>query len=100
MTDQALLSKPDGVVDQYKLQALVGWTHATLPQGVDLRIQCADSMLALENQQISVQHVLMTRNQALLLARYLLEITGQTLPVRRKPSLLGRFWRRNREARA
>jgi len=94
MTSQALSAHPERIVDQHRLQALVGWTHAPLPNGIDLRIQCARSTVALENEQVEVQHVLMTRNQALLLARYLLDITGQSLPQTRRRSFLGRFWGR------
>lgn len=92
MMDQAVQAHPDRMLDQQRLQALVGWTHTALPNGIDLRIQCASSSVALENEQVEVQHVLMTRNQALLLARYLLEITDQSLPLKRRRSFLGRFW--------
>jgi hypothetical protein len=91
--DQAFMTHPDRVLDQKKLRALVGWTHAALPHGVDLRIQCTASTVALEHQQVETQHLLMTRNQALLLAKYLLDVTGQTLPSRHRPSFFGRFWR-------
>ncbi|CAN5255471.1 hypothetical protein BH10PSE12_BH10PSE12_05230 [soil metagenome] len=92
MSDQPVSPYSDGIRDDYRMRALVGWTHATLPHGIDLRVQCAVSSAALENQEIEVQHLLMTRNQALLLAKYLLDITGQTLPSKQRPSLLGRFW--------
>ena len=39
--------------------------------------------------RIEAHHVLMTRNQALLMARYLLDTTGQTLVIPEKP----RGWR-------
>lgn len=93
MTMDVVLEAPaGGAIDRTKLQALVGWTHAALPNGIDLRVQCAPSSRALENEEIEVQHLLMTRNQALLLARYLLEITNQTLPPRRRRPFFGRFW--------
>lgn len=67
--------------------ALIGWTHRELPNGIDLRIECARSRIALENDQIEHRDIVMTRNQALLLARYLLKVTGQSLPIEAKPGL-------------
>ena len=69
---------------------IVGWTHHELGSSIDLRIQSARSKQALDNDEIDSHHFLMTHNQALLLAKYLLDATGQTLPERTPPSL----WRR------
>lgn len=69
---------------------VVGWTHHGLGTSIDLRIQSTVSKQALDDNQIDSHHFLMTHNQALLLAKYLLDATGQTLPQRVKPSL----WRR------
>lgn len=92
MMNGVLEAPRGGMIEDVRMQALVGWTHAALPNGIDLRVQCAPSSRALENEEIEVQHLVMTRNQALLLARYLLEITGQTLPPRKRRPLFGRFW--------
>lgn len=72
-------------------RALVGWTHLDMPNGIDLRIECARSRIALDNQVIEQRDIVMTRNQALLLARYLLKVTGQTLPEEPRPSLWARL---------
>ena len=69
---------------------IVGWTHNDMGNSIDLRIQSAHSKQALDNNEIDSHHFLMTHNQALLLAKYLLDATGQTLPDRTPPSL----WRR------
>jgi hypothetical protein len=75
---------PDRLVDKHEPRVVVGWTHRDTPTGIDLRVQSARSRIALENGQVESNHLLMTRNQALLLARYLLESTGQSLePPRR-----------------
>lgn len=58
--------------------------------GIDLRIQSAHSKQALDDNLVDSHHFLMTHNQALLLAKYLLDATGQTLPPKQKPPL----WRR------
>jgi hypothetical protein len=69
---------------------VVGWTHHDLGSSIDLRIQSAQSRQALENEQVDSRHFLMTHNQALLLAKYLLDATGQRLPVKQPRAL----WRR------
>lgn len=71
--------------------ALVGWTHRDMPNGIDLRIECARSQIALDNHLIEASDIIMTRNQALLLARYLLKVTGQTLPEEAKPTVWARL---------
>lgn len=71
--------------------ALVGWTHLDMPNGIDLRLECARSRIALENDLIEQRDIVMTRNQALLLARYLLKVTGQTLPEEPPPGLWARL---------
>jgi len=71
--------------------ALVGWTHLDMPNGIDLRLECARSRIALDNNVIEQRDIVMTRNQALLLARYLLKVTGQTLPEEQPPSLWTRL---------
>jgi hypothetical protein len=69
---------------------VVGWTHHDLGSSIDLRIQSAQSQQALDNDDVDSRHFLMTHNQALLLAKYLLDATGQNLPVKQKH----KFWRR------
>jgi hypothetical protein len=71
-------------------RALVGWTHLDMPGGIDLRMECARSRFALENDMIEQRDIVMTRNQALLLARYLLKVTGQTLPEEAPPTMWSR----------
>lgn len=56
---------------------LVGWSHSPCGSGVNLKLQSARSRVALQAGEIDANHLLMTRNQALLLARYLLTATGQ-----------------------
>ena len=71
---------------------VVGWSHGTLPGGIELRVQSTRSQQALDNGDVDSVRLCMTRNQALLLARYLLEATNQELPVKRKNGVLKRFW--------
>jgi hypothetical protein len=69
---------------------VVGWTHHDLGSSIDLRIQSTVSQEALDQKQVDSHHFLMTHNQALLLAKFLLDTTGQSLPLKHKPPL----WRR------
>jgi hypothetical protein len=69
---------------------VVGWTHNDLGASIDLRIQSTVSKAALDENHVDSHHFLMTRNQALMLAKFLLDATGQTLPPKTTPPL----WRR------
>lgn len=69
---------------------VVGWTHHDLGSSIDLRIQSAVSRAALNEDRVDSHHFLMTHNQALLLAKFLLDVTGQTLPPKTKMPL----WRK------
>ena len=64
---------------------LVGWSHSPCGNGINLKVQSAHSQVALREGRIDTHHLLMTRNQALLMARYLLDTTGQTLDIPEKP---------------
>jgi hypothetical protein len=59
-----------------------------------LRIQTAISQAALDQKRIDSHHFLMTYNQALLLAKFLLDTTGQSLPLRQRPSIWRRIYSR------
>lgn len=69
---------------------VVGWTHHDLGSSIDLRVQSTVSQAALDENRVDSHHFLMTHNQALMLAKFLLDATGQSLPQRRKAPL----WRR------
>ena len=75
---------------------LVGWSHSPCGRGINLRVQSAQSQDALQAGRIDAHHLLMTRNQALLMARYLLETTGQTLDMPEKPHGWRAVWSRMR----
>ena len=79
-------AEPPGVV--------VGWTHHDHGASIDLRIQTAISQEALDQKRIDSHHFLMTYNQALLLAKFLLDTTGQSLPLRQRPSIWRRIYSR------
>ena len=90
MSDLSAEHHPGHIASQHGTGVLVGWTHADLGSNIELRVQNARSRFALENGEHESHGVLMTRNQALLLAKYLLDATQQTLPKPVKHSL----WRK------
>ena len=75
---------------------LVGWSHSPCGEGINLRVQSAVSRAALSDGRIDAHHLLMTRNQVLLLARYLLDATGQTLDGEERPHRWRAAWSRVR----
>lgn len=82
----------DAVVhDTGEFGVLVGWTHTPFARGIDLSVQSAAQASAAAGQ-IENRHYLMTRNQALILAKYLLDATDQELPARKRPGLLRRLF--------
>jgi hypothetical protein len=69
---------------------VVGWTHHDFGTSIDLRLQSTVSQQALDENRVDSHHFLMTYSQALMLAKFLLDATGQSLPQRHKAPL----WRR------
>lgn len=76
---------------------LVGWSHTPFHRGIQLKVQStapgtrADSRAKAD---IAARNYLMTRNQALILAKYLLDVTGQSLPETPREGAVKRFLRR------
>lgn len=77
---------------------LVGWSHTPCGVGINLKVQSAVSQSDLREGKIDAHNFLMTRNQALLLARYLLDSTDQSIEPLERPrgwrALWSRAWRR------
>jgi hypothetical protein len=74
-------------------RVIVGWSHWSFSRGIQFKLQSRRA----EGQgagAVEDQRFLMTRNQALLLARYLLEASGQTLPERTPNGPVRRLLRR------
>jgi hypothetical protein len=71
-------------VETPQTNVVVGWTHWSTPSGIRLNIQTTQSRVAYENGQVETRQILLTRNQALLLARYLADATDQNLPARKR----------------
>ena len=80
----------DGVED---FGVLLGWSHARTSRGIQLKVQSTSSERP-NPRDIAARNYLMTRNQALILAKYLLDVTGQSLPARPAEGRLRRLLRR------
>ena len=74
-------------IDRDDYGVLVGWTHSEFADKLDLRLQCVQSTRHLRQAEVDNHHIVMTPNQAVLLANYLFEVTGQTAPAPRKGRL-------------
>jgi hypothetical protein len=83
---------PAPPVDRDSYGVLVGWTHSQFDGRIILRLQTATSAGALTVGEVDSQHIVMTPNQATLLANYLFTITNQSPPPRRKRGLLSRWF--------
>jgi hypothetical protein len=90
MAKRPARKKTDNIEPAEHRGVVVGWTHHDLGSSIDLRIQSTVSQQALDENRVDSHHFLMTHNQALLLAKFLLDATGQTLPQKGKLPI----WRR------
>jgi hypothetical protein len=90
MAKRPIVNKTDEAAPLDHRGVVVGWTHNDLGTSIDLRIQSTISRQALDEHRLDSHHFLMTHNQALMLAKFLLDATGQSMPLRTRPSL----WRR------
>lgn len=79
-------------VDRDSYGVLVGWTHGRFDGRIDIRLQTAHSNAALQKGEVDSHHIVMTLNQATLLANYLFTITNQTPPPQRKRSRLAKWF--------
>ncbi|MBB4613079.1 hypothetical protein [Novosphingobium taihuense] len=69
---------------------VIGWKHRAFARNIHLTVQ-STSKARPTPDAVDTHHLLMTRNQAMLLANYLMRATGQELPDRR-PSLWQRLF--------
>jgi hypothetical protein len=72
--------------------AVIGWIHHPLPHGIALEVQTAASAAALDGGRVDTARLVLTRNQALLLASFLLRVTGHSAAD--VPDARRRGWRR------
>ncbi|MFN9580062.1 MAG: hypothetical protein ACK56H_08330 [Novosphingobium sp.] len=75
--------------DRHDYGSLECWSHATNTDTIEINLQTVQSSRQLKSEDLDTQHIVMTASQALLLANYLFQITGQA-PVK-KPGILTRL---------
>lgn len=76
----------DGIdsVDADTFGVLVGWKHHEFGGKLDLSLQTKLASGHLAKGEVETFHIVMTRQQATVLANYLFKVTGQTRPEPRK----------------
>lgn len=62
---------------------VIGWKHRDFARNIHLTVQSTSKSRPTPDA-VDTHHLLMTRNQAMLLANYLMRATGQELPMRRR----------------
>lgn len=85
----AVAQPAQGERDSFGL--LVGWAHHAQSDKIDLKLQTVANSSALSREQIDNHHIVMTKQQATVLANYLFTITNQT-PPRRRGGRLARWF--------
>lgn len=62
---------------------VIGWRHRTFARNIHLTVQ-STTHGTIAPGAVDTHHLLMTRNQAMLLANYLMRLTGQAPEPRRR----------------
>lgn len=70
---------------------VVGWKHRNFARNIHLTVQSA-SKSRLTPDMVDTHHLLMTRSQAFLLARYLMQLSGLETPVPRRRGFFARWF--------
>jgi len=74
-------------------EVLVGWSHSPFSRGIQMKVQAKRAEGGAAGA-VRTHRLLLTRNQALLLAKSLLDATGQSLPAPVSEGTLGRMMRK------
>ncbi|WP_296674683.1 hypothetical protein [Novosphingobium sp.] len=69
--------------DNESFGVLVGWAHHAVGPKLDLTLQCTQSTRCNNRREVDDHHIVMTREQAAVLANYLFRVSGQTPPKQR-----------------
>ncbi len=71
---------------------LVGWRHEEVGGRLILKIESVRSLEQSERNDIDTQHLVMTHNQAVVMANYLFDLAGQKPAKRHKRGWLKRLF--------
>lgn len=70
---------------------VVGWRHRTFARNIHLTVQSSSESHP-KPEAVDTHHLLMTRSQAMLLANYLMRLTGQEPVVQHRRGLWQRLF--------
>ncbi len=71
---------------------VVGWEHRNFARNIHLTVQSASRSSRLTPDMVDTHHLLMTRSQAFLLARYLMQLSGLEAPQPRRKGFFARWF--------
>lgn len=87
----ATAESPGKGVPQELSGVVIGWKHQDISRNIQLTVQSTVAARPTPDA-VDTHHLLMTRNQAMLLAQYLIRLTGQQPPVPTKRGWLKRLF--------
>ncbi|MFY7834890.1 MAG: hypothetical protein ACOVQ0_01235 [Novosphingobium sp.] len=87
----ATAESPRKGVPQELSGVVIGWKHQDISRNIQLTVQSTVAARPTPDA-VDTHHLLMTRNQAMLLAQYLIRLTGQQPPVPTKRGWLQRLF--------
>ncbi|MES2301890.1 MAG: hypothetical protein V4521_07450 [Pseudomonadota bacterium] len=70
---------------------VVGWQHRNFAQNIHLTVQSSSKSRPMPGS-VDMHHLLMTRSQAFLLARYLMQLSGIEAPMPRRKGFFARWF--------
>lgn len=70
---------------------VIGWGHQSISRNIQLTVQSTVRARPTP-ASVDTHHLLMTRNQAMLLAQYLMRLSGQEVPAPRKSGWIKRLF--------
>lgn len=79
-------------VDREPVGVLLGWKHTNFNGKLILQLQTTRSSGGLAEGRVENSHLVMTPQQATVLANYLLQVSGASPPPRRKQGKLKRWF--------
>ncbi len=87
----ATARSPQNGIPQELSGVVIGWKHQDISRNIQLTVQSTVASRPTP-EAVDTHHLLMTRNQAMLLAQYLMRLTGQDTPAPRKRGWLQRLF--------
>jgi hypothetical protein len=87
----ATAKSPEKGAPQELSGVVIGWKHQDISRNIQLTVQSTVAARPTPDA-VDTHHLLMTRNQAMLLAQYLIRLTGQQPPAPARRGWLQRLF--------